>query len=70
MLRESTLFSQDSVNIIVDNEQEDLGELDDDKSDEEDNDGEEEVGEDDIPKEVLHPLLEKLIDQCCGVWFV
>ena len=28
VLRQSTLFSQDSVNIIVDNEQEDLGEID------------------------------------------
>ena len=73
-IRESTLFSQDSVNIIDDNEQEDLGELDadDDESNEEEDEGVEEEGEEEeeeIPEDVLNPLLKKLMDQCCTIWF-
>ena len=64
------LFSQDSVNIIVDNEQEDLRELDSDNDLSDDKDGEEEGDDDDeISEYILHPLLEELMDQCLDVWF-
>ena len=70
VLRQSTLFSQDSVNIIVDNEQEDLRELDSDNDLSDDKDGEEEGDDDDeISEYILHPLLEELMDQCLDVWF-
>ena len=30
---------------------------------------EEEEEEEEIPKDVLNPLLKKLMDQCCNIWF-